>query len=304
MYNLILMISEPQKITENIFYIGNHYFPAYLIKDEKSALIDAGSTVMGPIYLKALNEHLGNSNNLTYILLTHSHYDHCGAVPYLKRKIPGVKIGASPIASQVFKKEKALELIRSFNKEVEEIAGIKRDDIYFDGIEVDFIVEDGKRISLGKQVEIEVIATPGHTRCSVSYYLPKQKAIFFGEAGGVLEPDGKIRAQFLSSYNQYINSMKKLLKKEIEIIGLAHGGFLKGKEARNYLAESLKQVQLFKDKIVSYLNKYKNIEKVVEEISKEEYTRGAIIQPKKPYLLNLRAMVNAVIKDLKIKEFL
>ncbi|MCP2597392.1 hypothetical protein NLC93_05940, partial [Candidatus Aminicenantes bacterium AC-335-G13] len=223
--------------------------------------------------------------------------------PYLKRKIPGVKIGASLVASQVFKKEKALELIRSFNKEVEKIAGIKRDDIYFDGIEVDFIVEDGKRISLGKNIEIEFIATPGHTRCSVSYYLPKQKAIFFGEAGGVLEPDGKIRAQFLSSYNQYINSMKKLLEKEIEIIGLAHGGFLKREEARNYLKESLGQAQLFKDKIVSYLNKYKDIEKVVEKISEEEYTRGAIIQPKKPYLLNLRAMVNAVIKDLKIKDF-
>ncbi|MCP2604702.1 MBL fold metallo-hydrolase [Candidatus Aminicenantes bacterium AH-873-B07] len=275
------MISKPQKIVENIFYIGNHYFPAYLIKDEKSALIDAGSTVMGPIYLKALNEHLGNSNDLTYILLTHSHYDHCGAVPYLKRKIRRVEIGASLIASQIFKKEKALEVIRSFNKEVEKIAGIQRDDIYFDKIKVDFIVEDGNKINLGKNIEIEIIATPGHTRCSVSYYLPKQKAIFFGEAGGVLEPDGKIRAQFLSSYKYYINSIKKLLEKEIEIIGLAHGGFLKGEKARNYLTESLRQAQLFKEKIISYLNEYKNIEKVVEKISEEEYTRGAIIQPKK-----------------------
>lgn len=282
------------KLDENLYVVGNGYFPSYLILGEKAAMIDAGVTVMGPIYKKEIF-NLTRNRGIDFLLLTHSHFDHCGAIPYLRRNLPPYKVGASSVAKEVFKKEKAMEHIINLNKEVEALAPLQKEDISIDKIDVDIELKEGDNIDLGKGIKIEVIETPGHTRCGLSFYLPSHKAIFFGEAGGVIEKDGIIRPQFLSSYNQYVSSIKKMMKLDIEIIGLAHGGALIGEEARNYLEKSLKETLLFKERIINYLKKYKDREKVVEVIAEEDFKN--ISQPKTPYILNLRASVSAIEKE-------
>ncbi len=283
-----------RKLTEKIFAIGNVYFPLYLILGEKIAMIDAGVTVMGPIYKKDILFIAGN-RGIDLLLLTHSHFDHCGAIPYLRRNLPPFKIGASPVAKEVFKKEKAIEHIINLNKEVEQTAPPQKEDISIDRIDVDMELKEGDVIELGEGIIIEVLETPGHTRCGLSFYIPSKKAIFFGEAGGVIEIDGTIRPQFLSSYKQYVNSIEKMMKLDIEIIGLAHGGALIGEEARNYLEKSLEETILFKERIIEYFKKYNDREKVVEVIAEEDIKN--ISQPKTPYILNLRASVSAVEKE-------
>ncbi len=282
------------KLKENIFAIGNGYFPSYLILWEKIAMIDAGVTIMGPLYKKDILS-LAEGRGIDFLLLTHSHFDHCGAIPYLRRNLPPFKVGASPVAKEVFKKEKAMEHIINLNKEVEQMAPPQKEDIIIDRIDVDIELKEGDVIELGGDIIIEVLETPGHTRCGLSFYIPSKKAIFFGEAGGVIEKDGTIRPQFLSSYKQYVNSIEKMMKLEIEIIGLAHGGALIGEEARNYLEKSLKETILFKERIIDYLKKYRDREKVVEVIAEEDFKN--ILQPKTPYILNLRASVSAIEKE-------
>ncbi len=282
------------KLDENIFAIGNGYFPSYLIIGERIAMIDAGVTVMGPIYKKDILS-LTPNGKIDFLLLTHSHFDHCGAIPYLRRNLPSFKVLASPIAKEVFQKEKAMEHIINLNREVEEIAPPQKEDISIDRIDVDVKLREGDFIDLGEGIEIEVLETPGHTRCGLSFYIPSKKAIFFGEAGGVIEKDGTIKPQFLSSYNQYVNSIEKMKKLDIEIIGLAHGGALIGEDAKNYLEKSLKETILFKERIIEYFKKYRDREKVIDVIAEEDFKN--ISQPKTPYILNLRASVSTIEKE-------
>lgn len=282
------------KLEESIFAIGNGYFPSYLILGEKIAMIDAGVTVMGPLYKKDILS-LTENRGIDFLLLTHSHFDHCGAIPYLRRNLPDFKVGASPVAKEVFHKEKAIEHIINLNREVEELAPPRKEDISIDRIDVDIELKEGDIIELGKEIYIEVLETPGHTRCGLSFYIPSKKAIFFGEAGGVIEKDGTLRPQFLSSYNQYVKSIEKMMKLDIEIIGLAHGGALVGEEARNYLDKSLRETILFKERIIDYFRKYKDREKVIEIISEEDFKN--ITQLKTPFILNLRASVSTIEKE-------
>ncbi len=289
------------RLSENIFCIGNNYFPAYLILGERIAMIDAGVTVVGPIYKKeiiALTENKG----IDFLLLTHSHFDHCGAIPYLRRNLPSFKVCASSVAREVFMKEKAMEHIKALNKEIEDLAPPQKENISIDKIEVDVVLKEGDRIDMGKGIVIEVLETPGHTRCGLSFYIPSFKAIFFGEAGGVIEKDGVIRPQFLSSYNQYVNSIQKMMKLPVEIIGLAHGGALLGEPAKEFLEKSLKESLIFKDRIINYFKKYKDREKVIETIAEEDFKN--VNQPKTPYILNLRASVSAIEKEFSSEIFL
>jgi len=82
------MIKESTgKICEGIYALGNPDLPAFLFRGEIPVLFDAGMTFMGPIYLQEMKTYLGDAGKLRYLLLTHSHFDHCGAASFLKRGI-------------------------------------------------------------------------------------------------------------------------------------------------------------------------------------------------------------------------
>ena len=46
----------------------------------------------------------GDEIPLRYIFLTHAHFDHSGACPYLKRNIKGLQVGTHPPAAETFRK--------------------------------------------------------------------------------------------------------------------------------------------------------------------------------------------------------
>ena len=110
--------------------------------------------------LKSLNQH---GLNLTTILITHHHWDHTGGVSDLKKKT-------------------ACEVIGPDKRRIPMI---------------DCVVDDKQVLTIGN-VEIHVIATPGHTKTSVCYYRPASNkneykilwtgdTLFTGGCGRILE---------------------------------------------------------------------------------------------------------------------
>jgi len=89
--------------------------------------------------LRILKKH---GLTLTTILLTHHHWDHVGGASELKRKT-GCEI----------------------------IAGYKEH-----SLNVDKVVENGRILSRG-EAKIKVLATPGHTRSSICYYMQPSNTV-------------------------------------------------------------------------------------------------------------------------------
>lgn len=86
------------RVHERIVAVTDGWYPAYLVLgDEKTLMIDAGLSLLGPSYLASVREILGETArpDLDYLFLTHSHYDHIGAAAYLKRHFPALRIGCS-----------------------------------------------------------------------------------------------------------------------------------------------------------------------------------------------------------------
>jgi hypothetical protein len=77
---------------------------------------------------------------------------------------------------------------------------------------------------------------------------------------------------------------------------MPHSGILSGGEAERYLSEAAAAAVAYKDMIREYLDLYRgDQEKVVERITAEEYdAEPHHIQKRQPFILNLRAKVNAV----------
>ena len=294
------MIQESRgKISEDLFALGGiPWLPAYLFIGKHPVLFDSGMTFMGPRYLEELKSILGNALRLEHIFLTHSHYDHAGGAPFLKRNIPGLKIGASHLAAEIFKRPNAIQLIQSLSRDEEErnVSVIGDADVSFHGLDIDLHLEDGDQMDLRDGNSLRVFATPGHTRDAVSFYIPEKKVLIPGEAVGVLGGNHEIVVNFLYSYNDYLASLEKLVGLEPEIILMAHHFLLTGEDARGFVPRSIAKTKAFRGQIQGYLHEAgSDQEAVVQRIFDEDYEKSqAGMQEPRPYLINLKAKVKAV----------
>ena len=120
---------------------------------------------------QALLDILQGANlSLRWILETHAHADHLSAAAWLQERTRApVGIGAG---------------IRSVQAAFKPIFGLEPE-FPTDGSQVDRLFADGERFALG-DMEVEVIATPGHTSDSLSYRIGD--AVFVGDS--IFMPDG------------------------------------------------------------------------------------------------------------------
>lgn len=293
-----MILESSGKLTDEIYAIGLPGLPGYLVLGEKPALFDGGMTFMGPRYLADLRALLGDENRLRFNFLTHSHFDHAGAAPYLKRKIEGLKIAAHRLAAETFTRPNAIELIRSLsrNVEVKNAAAIGGEDVIFSDPRVDIILEEGTEIDLGGGLYFRTIATPGHTRDAVSYYIPEWKALIAGEALGTLNAQGDVHCAFLASYRDFRASQERLAALDVDILMLGHENTLTGEDVPAYIRKSLEQTAAFYARIENYLGEaHGDREAVVQRIHKEDYEeKMSVRQAVRPYLINLAAKVKVV----------
>jgi len=296
-----MILEKKGRIAGDLFLIGHPDIPVWLLMSETPALFDAGITFMGPQYLADLREHLGDVNRLGYLFLTHSHFDHAGSAPYLKRHIRDLKVAASAPAAETFKKENAVRLIQSLSRDYEEKFShlIGSENVFFDALTVDRVLQNGEEVNLGGGWKIQVIATPGHTRDGLSYYIPRIKGLIIGEAAGVPDRNGVIHPEFLASYRDYVTSLKKLTELDVDIVMIAHHYVFTGEDARGYLSKSFERTEAFRRRIEDYLKDAAGRrEAVVQRIYKEDYeSTGAIQQDSRAFLLNLEAKVRAVAEN-------
>jgi hydroxyacylglutathione hydrolase len=145
------------------FTVGPVQENCYLVRrdgSDRAVMVDPGAE---PDRLLNVIERLGVS--LDAILLTHTHFDHVGAVALVARQT-GAEVWVSEIERGV------LADINSFVPSPE--VGP------FEGYEADHTLVGGERLELAG-LGIDVLFTPGHSPGHVSFSIPDELAIFSGD---------------------------------------------------------------------------------------------------------------------------
>ncbi|KQC06861.1 MAG: hypothetical protein APR62_00940 [Smithella sp. SDB] len=279
---------------------GNQLYPGYIIKGKKQHLmIDAGMNLMGPAYIASLEKIFGDKNALDYVFATHSHFDHLGSIPYLKRKVPELKAGAFERVGTLMKKKSVLDLMTTLSELqrgfYQNIVG--DEDVRIEPVDFEFNLKEGDRFDLGG-VTCEVYEVPGHTSDSLAFFVPEIRALFAGEACGLPESDmnSNVKTEFLSSYDEYVVSLEKLIKLQPKLIGMAHLWVFTDDDATDFLQRSIEAAPNYRNLIETYLDAANgDIDNAIKNMAKEEYdTKRKIAQPRESYLENLKAQVRHV----------
>ena len=237
-----MIFDTPGKITDHIWMVGRRESCAYVVGGGKEyALLGGAMAYVVPDVLEQLPQFEIDARWIRRIVILHSHFDHCGMVPALKRLWPWAEITASVRSRELLQKQKVVDSIAMFNQIMLDKNGVDEAgasiDLGFSAIEVEKVVRDGDVLDCD-DLSLEILEVPGHSSCSIAVYMPEEKALFASDAGGVPFGD-KIFTAANANFDLYQQSLEKMAAKEVDIHLAEHYGARSGEAGRRFLNDAI-----------------------------------------------------------------
>lgn len=270
-----------------------------IIGSEKVALYDCGMACFAEGVISNIHEMLDPlERKVDFLLVSHTHYDHIGALKNIIDEWPDVKVVALEKAAKVFQSETAISTMERLGRAAAETYGVDCV-ISARGLRTDIIVKDGDEISLGDRT-IKVYETKGHTDDSVCYMVLPDKILFCCESTGIVRSQNEILSSPLKSFRDSIESAKKLKALDIDSCIVQHYGILPKYYTYQYFDDYIENVtweyNLIKKAIKNGLDD-EAIVKVHECFFWTEKRKQN--QPYPAYNLNVHILIKQVRKELE-----
>lgn len=270
---------------------------AFLIDDGTTAVLyDTGFGFTGDAVADNVQRFLGD-RPLDYILLTHSHYDHALGSVYLRKRYPHVQVVAGAYAETIFRKPTARIIMGDLDRKAAASCGITEYEDLTHELRADRTVTDGDVIRCG-QMHFTAVELPGHTKCSVGYYLAENRLLLAAESLGVYIGQGVYLPSFLVGYQMTLDSIQKAGEMDIEQMLIPHYGVVRGEEARDYLAHGKETAEQTANLILSLLASGKTTQEILDHLTEVLYTDQ--VKPAYPYAafrMNTEIMINLLQKE-------
>lgn len=271
---------------------------AFLIDDgTTSILYDTGFAFTGYAVADNVKRVLGE-RPLDFIFLTHSHYDHALGSAYVKKRYPCAKIVAGEYAAKIFAKPTARAVMRELDQKCAFSHGVTQYEDLIDALEVDLSVKDGDEIRAG-DMTFSVVSLPGHTKCSVGFYLRENKLLLGTETLGVWAGDGVVVPSYLVGYGIAMESIERAMDMEIDRILVPHFGILEGEDAKRYLQNGKRSARETAEEILAILRDGGSDEDAFAYF-KNKFYHGYVteIYPLDAMTLNTNIMIGLIKKEL------
>lgn len=265
-----MVIEKPGKVTERILLLGRRESCVYILDgNAEYALIGGGMIHIVPDVIEQLSALNIDEKKIKRIIILHSHFDHCGIVSFFKKRWPWAKVTASLRARELLSTPKVVETIEFLNQMLLAEYGLeeKIKDLGIEsyGIDVEEVVAEGDVFSCG-DLSLEVIDVPGHSSCSLSVYVPRERAMFASDAGGIPIGD-KIITAANSNFDKYQKSLEKMAGYKIDVFLAEHFGARTGDDARNYLQRSIDSARATRRILEESYSRTRDVEKSTKEIT-------------------------------------
>ena len=212
---------------------------AFLIQGEKLCLVDTGSPNEMPAITKAINEVGAKVRDLSIIIHTHAHYDHCGCTANLKQSTAAPTLIHRSDLDFLSKGQNATLIpINWFGKMLMPFLKKK-----YTPVQPDIIIEEEFDLH-PYGIPGRIVPTPGHTPGSISILLNNREAIVGdlfggGKLLGLFQPEQPRYHHWYSDFSSAKASISQVLKKSPTRLFVGHGGPLDGEATAAFFSDIL-----------------------------------------------------------------
>lgn len=270
---------------------------AFLIDNGKTAILyDSGFAFTGRALAGKIESELCG-RPLDYIFLTHSHYDHALGSVYVQKRFPNVKIIAGEYAAKIFAKPTARAVMRDLDKKFAAKCGVFEYEDLIDELKVDITVNDGDIINAG-DMQFRVINLPGHTKCSIGFYMPENKLLLSCETLGGIGGRNIVIPSYLVGCQMTLDSIEKAKQLDINNILIPHCGLLSKDETKTYLTLCKTSAYENAENIAKLMRQGKTDEEIAKDFKAKFYTDEVKeYYPEDAMELNTKIMVDLIRKE-------
>ncbi|WP_425754834.1 MBL fold metallo-hydrolase [Ihubacter sp. rT4E-8] len=266
---------------------------------EKTALYDTGMAYChdGLVdNIKGCLSEFGRSG-LDCVLLSHTHYDHIGALPYVILQWPDVQVYGAAKAREVFESQGAKKTMKRLGEEARNNYAESKEDILTDPMRVDHVVKDGDHISLGGDMYIHVLETKGHTDCSLAYVLEPESLMFTSESTGVMRFPPEITTAILKDFQDTLNAADKCKAYGAKQLVVPHSGLLPEGATPFYFDLYRRYAEEERDFILQLYDRGLSREQITMEFEKRFWSdRRGEDQPKAAFLENAKYSIKHILE--------
>ncbi len=271
---------------------------------EKTCLYDAGMACFAEKLIENIEHVLKEENRrLDLVILSHTHYDHIGGLPYILERWPEAQVCASEKAKKVFESSGARNTMKKLGEYAAGNYGIDGKEIMVNPLRVDRILHDGNRIDLGiteygQRACIEVLETKGHTDCALTYLLQPEKILFTCESTGVLVSPDHMDVSALKNFDETIRVAERLKKIDFRVLISPHYGVVPTWFNEQYFDLYIEAAGKEKAFIRNLVEKGKDMDEILEAHRQEYWKTGrSDAQPYAAYRMNTEAEVKQIMTE-------
>jgi glyoxylase-like metal-dependent hydrolase (beta-lactamase superfamily II) len=275
----MIITNPPITVTDNLLFLGTVDYPIFIVRDGgEAAVVEGGVGACGPVLEAQLAKFGVAPESVKQIVVTHGHPDHVMAVPAFRKMFPGAQVLASQIAAATMANEKAIGFFTKIDGALTAwligkgaiTESQKPQALVEMKISVDRVLKEGDTVAVGG-LKFNVIATPGHSDCSLSFFEPSRKIVIVADVTGFYMAEKKTWwPMYFTDYAAYLASNKRLAALGAEIVCLAHNAVITGAdEVKKYFDGAIASAEAYHKRIVDAVKGGKDARALAGELGVE-----------------------------------
>ncbi len=283
----MIITDPPVALSEDLWMLGTSAYLLYLAQSQdKAVLFEGGTSAMAPLLKEQMSQLRLDPQKVELLVITHAHPDHVMAVPLLRSFLPRAAVAASASAVRTLCAEKAMALFAQIDQALTAallsagaIAPQHRcAPSQEKQIPVEQVLQEGDVISIG-QLAFQVLATAGHSECSLSFYEPARKILIISDATGYYLPQYDYWwPNYFADFGQYMQSMRRLAQLDSQLLCLSHNAVIRGREAvAEYFDKAIQATERYHQRILDMAASGNQIRQIAEELGAEVYQKTQLL---------------------------